>query len=82
MQMLHSAYDLQEALSWTEFVWIIEVSVPLLEEDLENLAEDTLDIENPFGLKLMCIRDFREFDQVKALGLMLLTRTLVKRRSP
>ena len=65
--MLHSAYDLQEALSWTEFVWIIEVSVSLLEADLEDLAEDTLDIENPSGLKLMGVRGFREFNQVTTL---------------
>lgn len=66
MQMLHSAYDLQEALNWSELQRIIAIAAPEVASILSE-SDDVQDERDHFRVKMDHVKTFRDFTECDSL---------------
>lgn len=70
MQMLHSAYDLQEALNWSELQRIIALAAPEVATAIaapRMTEQERLEEQDHFRLKMDQVKGFRNFTAVDSL---------------
>ena len=70
MQLLHSAYDLQEAISWAEFMAVLELSVPYVKDNLSCTDDRTFAVRMYSGpLRMADAIFFDKFKKIASFGI-------------